>query len=99
MSEINKKTLEHLADLARIELKSGEEEKFLEDLASILDYFRDLQTVNTDNVLPMTGGTESKNVWREDEKTRDKSRETRNVVASFPEEEKGFLKVPAVFDL
>lgn len=95
---INKKSLEHLADLVRIELKAGEEERFLKDLEKILAYFQELQQLNTDNVTPMTGGTELKSVFREDEKTRDKSGETRRAVQAFPEEEKGYLKVPPIFE-
>ena len=96
MSEITKKSLEHLAGLARLELSAGEEEKFLKDLQKILDHFQELQILNTDGVQPMTGGTESKNVFREDSATKSSLSPDR-VVEAFPEKEKHWLKVPPVF--
>lgn len=97
MSEINKKSLEHLADLARLELSDKESEKFINDLQKILDHFQELQTVNTDNVVPMTGGTELKNVFREDGVTKS-SLGPDLAVEAFPERGKHWLKVPAVFE-
>lgn len=54
-SPISKSTLEHLAKLARIELDPKEEEKLLKDLGEILEYFAELQKLETANVPPMAG--------------------------------------------
>jgi aspartyl-tRNA(Asn)/glutamyl-tRNA(Gln) amidotransferase subunit C len=97
MAEINKKSLEHLTDLARLELHESEKEKFLKDLEKILDHFKELQTLNTDNVQPMSGGTELKNVFREDGETQNGLRPDL-VVEAFPEKEKQWLKAPPVFE-
>lgn len=97
MSEINKKSLEHLADLARLELSEKESEKFLGDLEKILDHFKELQGLDTQNVQPMTGGTELKNAFREDGETKS-SLKPDLVVEVFPEKEKHWLKVPPVFE-
>lgn len=64
---IDKKTLEHLVELSRIELKPGKEEKLLEDMEKILAYFDELKEVNTENIEPMAGGTIQKNIFRNDE--------------------------------
>lgn len=95
MPELNQKTLEHLAELARIELKAGEEEKLLKDLQMILGHFEELQALDTSNVQPMTGGTDLKNVFREDEVG--KTDDTGKGVDAFPESKDGFLKVPPIF--
>lgn len=99
MSEINKKSLEHLAELARIELKSGEEEKLLRDLAKILDYFKELNEVDTSRVEPLTGGTSLANAIRED--VADRTPDTGKGRGAFPEsegDEKGrSLKIPPIF--
>lgn len=97
MYEITKKELEYLARLARIELHAGEEEKLVKDLGNILAHFEELQEVNTDDIVPMAGGTELKSVFREDVPrqnalTGDLARD------QFPEKEKGFLKIPPVFE-
>lgn len=96
MSELNKKTLEHLAELARIELKAGEEEKLLKDLQNILGHFEELQSLDTSGVEPMTGGTDLKNIFRED-KLAVSDDDTGKGPEAFPEKEGGYLKVPPVF--
>lgn len=95
-SPINKKTLRHLADLSRFELEGREEERLLKDLQKIVAYFEELKSLDTSGVEPMTGGTELKNVFRGDEERRDT-----NIgvgAGDFPEEERGFLKIPPVFN-
>lgn len=99
---LTKKDLEHLAALARLDLKAGEEEKLQKDLGSILDYFKELQEVDTENVLPMAGGTELKNITREDiaGKTDDARKACLPAgrgTEAFPDNKNGFLKVPPVF--
>jgi len=94
---LDKKHLEHLAALARIELKKGEEEKLLEDLRKILNHFEELKEVDTENVAPLSGGTELKNVFRADEVKEDRLRGDKPVEA-FPEKENGYLKTPPVFE-
>ena len=94
---IDKKTLEHLVGLSRIELKPGKEEKLLKDMENILTYFDELKEVNTDNIEPMAGGGIQKNIFRDDE-TSDKRQATSDkLIEQFPEKENGFLKVPGVF--
>jgi aspartyl-tRNA(Asn)/glutamyl-tRNA(Gln) amidotransferase subunit C len=95
-SPINKKTLRHLAELARIELNSREEEKILKDLQKIVGYFEELQELDAKGVQAVSGGTNLKNIFREDVGRTPANRGTE--IESFPEEQDGFLKIPAVFD-
>lgn len=95
-SLINKKTLKHLAELARIELNAREEERLTKDLQKILDYFKELQSLDTTGIEPVSGGTALKNIFRDD-----MSSESTNHAKGkkdFPDERDGFLSVPAVFD-
>ncbi len=97
----DKKALEHLAALARIELTSHEEGKFARDLEKILAHFNELRELTTENVVPMAGGTQASNVLREDGVTvgdAPREEEARAVADALPEREKGFLKVPPVFE-
>ena len=96
MPDINKKSLKHLADLARLELSEKEEEKLLKDLESILGHFKELESLDTANIAPMTGGTSLKNVFREDGE-RKSSLAAAPVVDAFPDKEGSYLKVPAIF--
>ncbi|MBI5732484.1 Asp-tRNA(Asn)/Glu-tRNA(Gln) amidotransferase subunit GatC [Candidatus Jorgensenbacteria bacterium] len=93
---ITKKDLENLAELARIELKKNEEEKLLADLEKILKHFEELKEVNTSSVKPMTGGTFLSNVLRDDASDNRVSNE--KAIESFPNKEKGLLRVPPVFE-
>jgi aspartyl-tRNA(Asn)/glutamyl-tRNA(Gln) amidotransferase subunit C len=95
-SPINKKLLKHLAALARIELTAKEEEKLLKDLQKIVDYFKELQNLDTQAVEPASGGTMLEDVLRPDEDERVGF--PRVGSETFPEEESGFLKVPPVFE-
>ncbi len=92
---LTKEELEHLAVLARIELKAGEEEKLKKDLGSILEYFNELKMLQTDNVTPMTGGTALVNALREDEVND--TDDTGKGVSNFPDTQERYLKVPPVF--
>ncbi len=91
---LTKKELEHLADLARIELKEGEEEKLQHDLGEVLDYFKELQKVDTDQVQPMTGGTDLRNAFRDDVSILPE--QVGKGPSAFPEAESGYAKVPPV---
>ena len=97
MAIINKDELQHLANLARIELTSEEEERFLSDLEKILNHFEELKSLDTEHVPAMTGGTELKNVMREDE-NENKPLPREAAIDAFPETERGYLKVPHVFN-
>lgn len=96
---IDKKTLEYLADLSRIELRPGKEEKLLKNLEKILEYFEELKEVDTENIESMAGGTFLANIYRQDADLRGPDADLRGkLIKAFPEEKDGFLKVPAVFE-
>lgn len=93
---LEKKDLQKLAELSRMDIKPAEEDKLLKDLGGILDHFEELKAVKTDGVSPMTGGVEFYNAYREDEERNGLSGE--EAKKEFPETEKEYLKVPPVFD-
>lgn len=95
-SEIDKKTIEHLAELARIKLEPEEEQKFIKDLKKILVHFEELESLDTSGVETMNGGTEIKNAFRDDEERISTGQELG--IEAFPESKDGFLKVPPVFE-
>lgn len=59
--------IDHLLELARLELSGEEKEEIAKDLEKILGYIDQLQTVKTGDLEPMTGGTFSENILRQDE--------------------------------
>ena len=64
--DIDKKLLEHVAQVARLKLTEKEMEKFLPQLKEAFEFFSQLQDVNTDGVKPSFQPVEIKNVLRED---------------------------------
>lgn len=101
-SIINKAVLKHLSSLARIELNAKETNKFLKDFAKITEHFSELEKINTDKIEPMIGGTNLKNILREDDVDFDKRAQSVNdsgrIMRSFPKSDRGYLKIPPVFD-
>ncbi len=93
---ITRQELEHLAELGRIELDPKEEEKLLKDIGNMLEHFKELENLKTSDVAPVTGGSDLKNVFREDDRPENTNRGVG--VDAFPESENGFLKVPPVFE-
>src|SRR3989338_3270453 len=93
-SIIDKKTLEHLAALARLELKPEEEEKLLKDLGAILGYFEELKSLDTSGAEPIYGFG-AKNAFRDDEERESTNRGAG--VESFPDKKDDYLKIPPVF--
>jgi aspartyl/glutamyl-tRNA(Asn/Gln) amidotransferase C subunit len=92
---ITKHELEHLAKLARIELRPHEEERLIKDLNEILTYVEELKKLDTTNVPPMTGGTDLRNIFRDDSGSENTNRGAG--VEAFPSTENGYLKTPPVF--
>ncbi|HEA84241.1 MAG: Asp-tRNA(Asn)/Glu-tRNA(Gln) amidotransferase subunit GatC [Thermodesulfobacterium sp.] len=56
-----------IAHLCRLEFNEEEAKVLTEELSKILDYFKKLQTVNTENVAPTFHTLKVKTPFREDE--------------------------------
>lgn len=93
---ISQKEVEHIANLARIELTKEEEEKMGEELEAILDFVGKLGEVNIWDIEPVTGGTDLVNVMREDKEEKPLG-DAESLVVASPMKEKGFVEVKAVF--
>ena len=59
--------VDHIADLARIELTTEERERFREQLSKILEYFQMLNELDTDDVSTTLNDGQSKKMHRSDE--------------------------------
>lgn len=93
--EFNKTALDHLAKLARLDIDAADKEKCAEQIASVLDYFEKLNSIDTENVEPLDFVTDLKNIWREDAQKVIYSRD--KVLAESPELKDGQIVVPRVF--
>jgi aspartyl-tRNA(Asn)/glutamyl-tRNA(Gln) amidotransferase subunit C len=95
-SPINKKNLQNLTELARLELQEREAEKLLQDLQKILDHFNELQELDTDKVEAELAVDETRKIFRDDDERKDTN--LGQGKESFPTEEGGFLAIPPVFE-
>jgi aspartyl-tRNA(Asn)/glutamyl-tRNA(Gln) amidotransferase subunit C len=88
-SPVDADEVEHVADLARVDLADAEREEFAEQFADILEYFAAL-----DEVPEVDSDPELVNVMRADEVEDGLSQD--EALQNAPETEDGFFKGPSV---
>lgn len=86
--------VEHVALLARLNLKEEEKEIFAEQLSKILDYANKLNELPTEGVEPLAHILPVYNVFRKDEVKSGTPRES--ILANAPLVEEGQYKVPKI---
>ncbi len=92
---ITRKDVLHLAELSNISLSEEQIEPLIRDLDNIVNYFSQLDELNTENVEPTYQCFDMQNVWREDEiKEFEANRE--DLLALTVESEDNQVKVPKV---
>jgi aspartyl-tRNA(Asn)/glutamyl-tRNA(Gln) amidotransferase subunit C len=89
--------VKNIALLARIGIKDDEIPKYQQELSAVLDFFRELETADTDNVEHVSHITGMADVTRADraEDFGDVGKEM--IKKNFPDSKDGFLKVKSVF--
>ena len=93
---ITRKDVEHVAELARLELTAAETEQFIVQLNSILTYVEKLNELDTANVEPTAHVIPLSNVLRDDEVRP--SLDRAKVLHNAPEESHFFFKVPRIIE-
>ena len=94
---LTKEEIQHIALLARIGLSDAEVEKYQKDLSGALAWFEKLSVVDTDHVGVMGNITGRSDVARSDVAEQAAIVVREGIVADFPEQKDGFLKVKSVF--
>lgn len=96
VAKISKKQVQHIADLAHLEVDREELKQFREELSSILEYISKLEEVDTKDVDPTFQTTDLVNVFAKD--TVDESRELsiEDVLSNAPDSEENKVKVKTV---
>ncbi|MCJ7634357.1 Asp-tRNA(Asn)/Glu-tRNA(Gln) amidotransferase subunit GatC [Candidatus Bathyarchaeota archaeon] len=91
---ISAKQVQHVAELAKIELTEEEKNIFTEQLNAILDYFKILDDADTSEVQPMLSVLGLQNVWRED--LPHPSLSVEEALENSPRKERGYVKAPKI---
>lgn len=93
---ITSKDVEHVAKLARLALTEDEKRLYTDQLSRIIDYFGQLNKVNTEGVEPMSHALPVVNVMREDEIVSTPGHQ--RLLATAPDHEGAFFRVPRIGD-
>ncbi len=91
---ISVKDVQHIASLACIDLDASKEELFAKQFNSILEYFKELDGLNTEEVEPTYHVIGLNNVFREDEVEESLPQE--EALKNAPRQEKGYFKGPRI---
>ena len=96
MTKITKEEVKKVAHLARLELNDHEINNHAEQLEKILEYVKQLEKIDTDDVPCTTRAIEVINVFRKDEnKNSDCTEEILNL---GPSREDKYYKVPKIIN-
>jgi len=88
--------VEHIAQLARLELTTAEKELYRQQLSAILDYAARLQALDTSGIPPTASVLPPRSVLRPDVAQPGLERDA--LLRNAPEAEAGQFKVPPVLD-
>ncbi len=94
--KISLEEVEHIAELARIELTEEEKKKFSDELSDVLGYVEQLQEVDTDGIESVSQIAGIVNVLREDVSENCNEDVRKKIIDNFPEEKNGYIKVKQV---
>jgi len=88
--------VEHIAQLARLELSEEEKERYCQQLSAILEYAARLQKLDTHDIPPTSSVLPPRSVLRKDEAVHGLDRE--DVLRNAPQAEDHQFRVPPVME-
>ena len=91
---IDKKTIEHIAKLARLHISEAEANEYAAQLSKAIGHFEQIAKVDTKGVEPLITPTEIEIYWREDEAKKEFTSE--EMTANAPAKAGNLFKVPPV---
>ena len=96
MTKITKEEVKKVAHLARLELNEDEINNHAEQLEKILEYIKQLEKIDTDDVPCTTRAIEVINSFRKDEKKNSDCNE--DILELGPSREDNYFKVPKIIN-
>lgn len=89
--------VKHIALLSRIGLSDEEVPEYQKELSPVLDFFRELEKLPTDDILPIGHITGRTDVMRDDVHEDFPAEGRGQILKNAPDTKDGFLKVRSVF--
>lgn len=96
--KLTKQEIEDVAKLARLNLTEEEKENYAEQLSTVFDYIEMLNEVDTEGIVETSQVTGLEDIVREDVVINCPEDRRQKMIAQFPEEKDGLLKVHKVFE-
>ena len=93
---IDRKAVDHVARLARLDLSEEERERMQTELSHIIEHAERVQALDLDGVEPTSHAIPLRNVMRPDEARPSLS--PSDALANAPESEAGRFKVPRILE-
>ncbi len=93
---LTQELVDHIAELARLDLSEEEKIRYRQQLSAILAYFEELQAVNTDDIPPTSGMQSGVSRLRQDETIEGLGIE--QVVSNAPDAKDRQFRVPPIFE-
>lgn len=93
---IDRKTVDHVARLARLALSEEDRERMSAELTVILEHAEKIQALDLDGIEPTAHAVQLENVLREDEVRPSLS--PQDALANAPEAEDGRFRVPRIVE-
>ena len=94
--QVSKEEILHIANLAQLELKEDEIEKYMLHLQDILNFANIVNNAPVDGLDITIGANEAKNVFRKDEIKVFEDRDA--LLQNAPEKEQNMFKIPKVIN-
>ena len=94
--KVDKKTVDEIAHLARLELNEEEKKEMSVEMSKILDWMEKLNDIDTSSVEPLIHMSQEINVLREDKEGEMLSHE--DALKNAPKKDSNYFRVPKVID-
>lgn len=93
---ITREEVLHVARLARLALSESDAERLREELGNILDYIRQLDSLDTTNVVPTSHAVEMSTPFRDDSVHPFGDKES--ILANAPDRFEDYFRVPRIIE-
>lgn len=94
--KVSKEEILHIADLASLELKENEIEKYRENLEEILNFADIVNNANVEGLDITVGANKAENVFRKDEVIEFEDKVL--LLANAPSKDRNMFKIPKVIN-
>ncbi len=94
--QVSKEEILHIANLAQLELKEDEIEKYMLHLQDILNFANIVKNAPVEGLDITVGANELKNVFRKDEVKQ--FEDTNSLLQNAPTQEQNMFKIPKVIN-